>query len=366
MTPAEVTSQRAVAATVESNWLGQMSRPQKARLLLIAGLVIAAVASLSIGAVEVGPFEIVSLLLAKLGITTSAAVSEQQSSVLFAIRLPRLFLGIGVGAGLAVAGAVLQSLFRNPLADPGLIGVSTGSALAVSIGIVLGEKLGIAQLALKTPYFPPFVAFVGGVSATYIVYRIGKTKLGSNVGTMLLAGIAVNAFAAAGIGLMSFVATDAQLRNILFWNLGSLAGATWTSLAVSMPLIAISVFALVRLARPLNVILLGEADATHLGVNVERIKWMAICFVALAVGAAVSVTGAIGFVGLVVPHLLRLTTGVDHRHLLVNSALLGAVLLVVGDLVSRTALSPAELPIGIVTALIGVPFFVWLLIKKNV
>ncbi len=182
---------------------------------------------------------------------------------------------------------------------------------------------------------------------------------------MLLAGIAVNAFCFAGIGLMSFLATDAQLRNITFWNLGSLGGATWSTIFVSVPLILVSLFFLLRLSRSLNVILLGEAEARHLGVNTERLKWQAICLVALAVGASVAIAGTIGFVGLVVPHLLRLIIGADHRYLLVNSALLGANLLLIADLFSRTILSPAELPIGIVTALIGAPFFIWLLLKKN-
>ncbi len=369
MTPIEATNPPIAAArarSAEKEGTKVRSRASRATLWLGVAVVLSAVVSLCIGAVEMTPLQVLGILLNKLGIGVDIAVSEQQASVLTAIRLPRLLLGIAVGAGLAVSGSVLQSLFRNPLADPGLIGVSTGSAFAVSLGIVLGESLSISALSFKTPYLLPFVAFAGGITATYTVYRIGKSKVGSNVATMLLAGIAVNAFAVAGIGLMSFLATDAQLRNILFWNLGSLGGATWNSLLVAVPLIGIAVFGLTRLARPLNVILLGEADAAHLGVNVERLKWQAICFVALAVGAAVAVSGAIGFVGLIVPHLLRLTTGVDHRHLLLNSALLGAVLLVNGDVISRTALAPAEVPIGIVTAIIGVPFFVWLLVKKNV
>ncbi len=368
MTPLEVTAHAVQPRPERKFGVGilAMTRPRKATYLLIAMVVGAVIASLCLGAVEMSPMQILAVLAGKLGIATGTAFSDQQSSVLLAIRFPRVLLGIVVGAGLAVAGTVLQSLFRNPLADPGLIGVSTGSAFAVSVGVVLGERFAIGQLSFKTPYFLPFVAFLGGLTATYIVYRIGKSKVGSNVATMLLAGIAVNAFAVAGIGLMSFLATDAQLRNILFWNLGSLAGATWKSLLITVPLISIAIIGLLRLARPLNVILLGESDAAHLGVDVEKIKWKVIFFVALAVGAAVAVTGAIGFVGLIVPHLLRMTTGVDHRHLLINSALLGAAMLVGGDVVSRGVLSPAEIPIGIVTAIVGVPFFIWLLIKKNV
>jgi iron complex transport system permease protein len=238
--------------------------------------------------------------------------------------------------------------------------------LTVAAAIVLGETFTVSFLSFNNPHFLPFAAFFGGLSATLFIYRIGKQKMGASVATMLLAGIAVNAFAVAGIGLMSFLATDAQLRNIMFWNLGSVGGATWNALAVSAPLILISVFLLIRMARPLNVILLGEAEARHLGINTERLKWQAICLVALAVGAAVAVSGAIGFVGLIVPHLLRLTIGADHRFLLRNSAVAGAILVIGADVLARTILSPAEIPIGIVTALVGAPFFIWLLLKKNV
>ena len=329
--------------------------------LLLALMIIL---SIGIGAVEISPWQTLAILAKKIGIELPFVFTAQQESVLLVIRLPRVILGLAVGAALAVSGAVLQSLFRNPLADPGLIGVSGGSALAISMAIVLGES--VIFLAINKSYFLPFVAFLGGLSATFFIYRIGKKKIGADISTMLLAGIAVNAFAVAGIGLMSFLATDAQLRNITFWNLGSLGGATWTSLAISVPLILISLFLLLRLARSLNVILLGESEARHLGINIKRLKWQAICLVALAVGASVSVSGAIGFVGLVVPHLLRLTIGADHRYLLKNSALLGAILMLGADIAARTVLSPAEIPIGILTALIGSPFFIWLLLKKNV
>lgn len=334
--------------------------------ILLISLLIVVIFSVGIGAVEISPLQTLAILAGKIGIELPFVYTSQQESVLLAIRLPRVILGLVIGSALAVAGAVLQSLFRNPLADPGLIGVSSGAALAVSMTVVLGETLTLSFLSFNQPYFLPFAAFFGGLCTTLFIYRIGKRKDGSNVATMLLAGIAVNAFAVAGIGLMSFLATDAQLRNITFWNLGSLGGATWNSLAVSAPLIVISLFFLIRLSRSLNVILLGEAEARHLGVNTERLKWQAICLVALAVGASVAVSGAIGFVGLIVPHLLRLIIGADHRYLLINSALLGANLILIADILARNLLSPAELPIGIVTALLGAPFFIWLLLKKNV
>lgn len=334
--------------------------------VLLIMLIAVSLLSIGIGAVEISPLQVLAILAQKIGISLPFSFNEQQESVLLAIRLPRLILGLAVGSALAVSGAVLQSLFRNPLADPALIGVSSGAALAVSLVIVLGEGIALSFVAVGKPYFLPFAAFFGGLCATFFIYRIGKKKVGANISTMLLAGIAVNAFAMAGIGLMSFIGTDAQIRNITFWNLGSIGGATWNSLAVSAPLIFISVFLLLRLSRQFNVILLGENEARHLGINVERLKWQAICLVALAVGAAVSVAGAIGFVGLVVPHLLRLVVGADHRYLLKNSALLGANLILIADIAARTVVAPAELPIGIVTAFIGAPFFIWLLLKKNV
>lgn len=343
-----------------------ISLPKIVSFSLIGLLVLMILLSIGIGAVEISPLQTLAILARKLGLDLPFAFTSQQQSVLLVIRLPRVILGLTVGAGLAVAGAVLQSLFRNPLADPALIGVSSGAALAVSIAIVLGEAITLSFLVVGKPFYLPFAAFFGGLVATLFIYRIGKRKTGSSVATMLLAGIAVNAFAGAGIGLMSFIATDAQLRNITFWSLGSIGGATWSSLAVSAPLILISVFLLLRLSRSLNVILLGESEARHLGVNTERLKWQAICLVALAVGASVAVSGAIGFVGLVVPHLLRLIIGADHRYLLVNSAFLGANLILGADILARNVVSPAEIPIGIVTALIGAPFFIWLLLKKNV
>jgi iron complex transport system permease protein len=334
-------------------------------VILTAAVILTAVFSICYGAVEISPAQVLAILARQVGIELPFAFTARQESVLLFIRLPRVVLGLLVGAGLAISGAVLQSLFRNPLADPGLVGVSGGAALAAAVTIVLGETIAASFFAVSRFYFLPFAAFLGGLLATLFIYRIGRRGGAANVATMLLAGIAVNSFAGAGIGLMTFLATDAQLRNIAFWSLGSVGGATWNTIAVAAPVILISVFLLLRLARVLNVILLGEAEAGHLGVNTERLKWQAICLVALTVGAAVAVSGAIGFVGLVVPHLLRLLTGADHRFLLKNSALLGAALIIGADILARNIVAPAEMPIGIVTALIGAPFFIWLLLKRN-
>lgn len=265
-------------------------------------------------------------------------------------------LGAGVGAALATSGAALQGLFRNPLVDPGLIGVSSGAALAAAATLVLVEELSVLV---------PAAAFAGGLLATLAVSYLGMREGRTHVATMLLAGIALNALTAASTGLLLFVATDAQLRNVVFWNLGSLAGATWRALLLAIPLIGVSVVLLPCFSRSLNLILLGEAEATHAGIDVERVKRRTVILVALAVGASVSVSGVIGFVGLVVPHLVRLVLGPDHRGVLPGSALLGASLLLASDLVARTIVAPAELPIGIVTAAMGAPFFLWLLRGKR-
>jgi len=266
-----------------------------------------------------------------------------------------------IGGGLAVAGAAMQGLFRNPLADPGLIGVSSGAAVAAVATIVLGATvLDFATQALG-PFALSIAAFGGGAATTLLVYRLSLVHGTVSVSTMLLAGIAINAVAGAITGIFTFVADDAQLRSLTFWSMGSLGGATWPAVAAAAPFIGLATLAVLRYARPLNALLLGEAEAGHLGCNVERLKRSVVLLVALSVGAAVAVAGIIGFVGLVVPHLLRLTLGPDHRFLLPGAALLGASLLLGADLIARTLVAPAELPIGIVTAIIGGPFFMYLL-----
>jgi len=321
-------------------------------------LLVAALLNVGIGAVRISPPQVAAILLGQLGVALDVSYEPQQEAVLLAIRLPRVLLGVLVGASLAVSGAAMQGFFRNPLADPGLLGVSTGAALAAALVIVLGGALGFGGVWLL-----PLAAFLGGLLVTLLVYALATTGGRTAVATMLLAGVAVNAIAGSGTGFLTFLADDAQLRDLTFWSLGSLGSVTWRTLSAAAPFMLLSILVMPRLARSLNTFLLGEAEAGHLGVRVEVVKVAIIVLTALAVGAAVSVSGIIGFVGLVVPHLLRLAFGPDHRTLLPGSVLLGASLLLFADLFARTVVAPAELPIGIVTSLVGGPFFLWLLLR---
>ena len=341
-------------------------RARRVRLALgggAAALGAACVVSVGVGAVRVPPPAVLAALGGALGLDVGAATAQQEA-VLLAIRLPRVLLGVVVGAGLAVSGALMQGLFRNPLADPGLVGVSSGAALGAAAAIVLASGLGVTALALG-PALVAVAAFAGGLATVVVVYRIATRSGRTSVATMLLAGIAVNALCGAGVGVLVLFADDGQLRDLTFWTLGSLGGATWRTLAVVALPVGAVVLAAPLLARPLNALLLGEAEAGHLGVRTERVKALVVGGAALAVGAATAVAGLVGFVGLVAPHLVRLALGPDHRALLPASALVGALLLVLADLLARTALAPTEVPIGIVTALAGAPFFLWLLLRQR-
>ncbi len=293
------------------------------------------------------------------------ALSRHDLVIVRDIRLPRMVMGVMVGASLAVSGAVMQGLFRNPLADPGIIGVSAGASLgAVSI-IVMGGGLMAPAVALAGIYALPLAAFCGALATTFLLYGVATRGGRTSIATMLLAGIAIAALAFAFTGLMIFAADDRQLRDLTFWSLGSLAGASWTKIASCGPIIVLALAASPLLAHGLNAMALGEATAAHLGVSVQRFKNLAIVAVAAATGAAVAVSGGIGFIGIVVPHLLRLAIGPDHRYLLPASALLGAAMLLATDAVARTIVAPAELPIGIVTAFFGAPFFLWILLRRR-
>ncbi|WP_224248035.1 FecCD family ABC transporter permease [Hyalangium gracile] len=330
----------------------------KGLLLLVPLLLLSIVVSLGVGAVSISPAEVLSILLSRVGLPPLAEFTEQQDAVLCFIRLPRVLLGALVGAVLSVAGVALQGLFRNPLADPGLLGVSGGASVAVSAVTVL-------KLQLLGFYTLPMAAFIGSFGAILLISSLAQENGKTQVALMLLCGVAINALCVATTGLFTYLSTDDQLRTITFWQLGSLAGATWPLVTTITPLVLLCGAGMVLLASPLNAILLGEANANHLGISVERTKWTIVALVALGVGAGVAVSGMIGFLGLVVPHLVRLWLGPNHRVLLPLSALLGSVLLVLADLLARTVVVPSELPIGIVTALAGSPFFLYLLLRQR-
>lgn len=328
------------------------------RLLLLSLLLLALLSGLTSGAYATPARDVLQVLLSGL-----SANADPVHYLVWHIRLPRLLLAALVGAGLSVTGAAVQGIFRNPLAEPSLIGITSGAMLAAVVAIVsMGSWLGSAAAFLHQSVVALF-AFGGGLTTTYLVYRLSTLHGRTDVTTMLLAGIAITALAGAVTGLLITSSDDEQLRDITFWSLGSCSAASWGQVAVIAPVVLLGTAMLLRHARALNAILLGEKEALYLGFEVERIKRQIVFWVALMVGACIAMTGIIGFVGLIVPHFLRLIVGVDYRQLLPLSALLGAAFLVQVDTWSRTLLAPTELPIGVLTAIVGSPFFIWLLLR---
>lgn len=332
-----------------------------ARRAVLPGLALLALAGaatgLTTGAADIGTGDLFRELW--LLLTAQATDDPVARTILFEIRAPRIMLGIFVGATLASSGAVLQAIFRNPLAEPAIIGVSAGAGAAAVATITLGGM--VAGVAILMIYLMPLAAFAGGLVATLAVMGVARVDGRTAVLTMLLAGIAVTALGSSLMGLMMFISNDEQLRAITFWMLGSLGNATWASALPALALMVVMLACLPKLTRNLNLILLGEREAASLGLPVERFKNVAVALVAAGVGAATAVSGMIGFVGIIVPHLLRLVIGPDHRLLLPATALGGAALLLWADVIARSLIPPAELPIGILTALLGAPFFLWLL-----
>ncbi|WP_330925993.1 FecCD family ABC transporter permease [Candidatus Sororendozoicomonas aggregata] len=321
--------------------------------------------SVGTGPVAIAPMDILAILSDRIGLLTTS-INEQSQLIIESIRLPRTLMGIMVGAALAVAGASMQGIFRNPLADPSIIGVAGGASLGAGIAIVLG---GVLFASIAGSFIHSFsvslLAFVGGMLSTWIVYRTGTTSNGTSVATMLLAGVAINALSGAGMGVLTYLADDTALRSLSFWQMGSLGGATWNLVLVCAVVLLPATLVLCRCGQVINAILLGESEARHLGINVQWVKLKLITLCAIIVGVAVSVSGFIGFIGLVVPHLIRLMVGPDHRVLLPASALLGGIILTAADMIARTIVAPSDLPIGIVTALMGAPFFMSMLWQQR-
>ncbi|MDE0876984.1 MAG: iron ABC transporter permease [Porticoccaceae bacterium] len=320
-------------------------------------LPVVALLSLTVGTVSISWVEALRAVV-------GSSSTTQIDTILFDIRLPRILLAIFVGAVLATTGAVMQGLFRNPLADPSLIGVSSGASVGASLMIVTaggfiqgGALVGISLVSIG--------AFVGGFTATLLVYRLATSGMGTSVTTMLLAGIAIGALAGALNSLLSYFSDNDMLRQISLWQMGNLSGASWLKVSI-MGVVTILLMGLFpRDSRALNALLLGESEARHLGINVQRVKRRLIVLTALGVGVSVAVAGLVGFVGLIMPHIIRLMIGPDHRWLIPASGLAGAILLVVADSLARVVVIPAELPTGILTAILGAPFFVALLLQQR-
>ncbi|MDP2546665.1 MULTISPECIES: iron ABC transporter permease [unclassified Oceanobacter] len=331
-------------------------------LLMAVVLVLVFLLGLTIGPVSVAVNDVWSSLQRAI---TFAPIGSANDWVVRELRLPRALLAMIVGAGLAVAGVITQGVFRNPLADPGLIGVSSGAALAAVAVIVLNETLLSGWVSLTGPLALPLAAFMGGLGVTLVIYRLGTRGGQTQVGMLLLAGVAINVLAGAATGVLTYAADDQQLRDMTFWSMGSLASGRWQDVAALTGLIGVPLLLSLRYRRVLNALLMGEQVAIHLGFDVQRSKRWLLAFAALMVGAGVAVAGIIGFVGLVVPHLLRMVMGSDHRGLIPAAAMGGALLLLLADSLARTWMAPADLPVGLVMALLGGPVFLLLLMQQN-
>lgn len=328
-------------------------------IALVTGLALTAILSLGLGQYRLAPSQIIDVLLQELGIQTAwAPTNTTDAGVILNLRLPRVVLGMLVGAALAVAGVLMQAVFGNPLADASVVGVSSGAALGAAASLTLG-------LTAFGMWTTPAFAFVGGLVAVVAVYLISRSSGRTEVVTLLLTGIAINAIAGAGLAFLTFLGTASTREQIVFWQLGSLNGALWTQIALVAPLVLAGFVVAIAVSRRLDLFSLGERTARHLGVNVEALRIVVILVVAVLVCAGVAFAGIIAFVGLVIPHLMRMVIGPAHLPLMLCSAVGGALLLSVADLVARTVVPLADLPIGMITSLVGGPFFLWLLLRTR-
>ena len=332
-----------------------MTRRVPAPALLVGlsvGLVAVCIVAAAVGAFAIPADEVLGAVGRKLGLVSGAAADPLADDVLWEIRFPRVALAVLVGASLGCAGATMQGAFANPLAEPGIVGVSAGAVLGAVAQIVIG-------FAPFGTFTLPIAAFVGGVAAVGAVYLSARSNGRTEVVTLILTGVALNAMLGAVIGLLTYVSDDAELRTITFWTLGSVAQATWTKVAIVAPFALVGIVLATSRARGLDLLALGERPARHLGLPVERFRIVVLAVTAVLTAAAVAVSGIVLFVGLVIPHLVRMVVGPGHRVLLVASTLGGALILVLADLVARTVVAPSEIPLGVLTSLIGSPVFFW-------
>lgn len=327
--------------------------------LLTLGLFAAIVFSIMLGPVKIHPLTTISIFLNKIGLV-GANWSQTEETIVMDIRAPRVILAAFVGAGLAIAGAAMQGLFRNPMAEPYVLGMSSGAAVGAALVIVFGIGGGILGAASIQ-----VMAFIGAFGTILIVYGIARTRGKTPVETLLLAGIAMGFFLYAVVSSLKFIASDEALRDIVLWLMGSFSMAQWSNLYAAAPLTLIGLIALYAFSRELNAMQFGEETATHLGVKVETVKKIILMFASLVTATGVSYAGIIGFVGLIIPHIMRILIGPDHHILLPSSALMGAIFLILCDTLARTVAAPTEVPVGIITAFIGAPYFIYLLRKKK-
>jgi iron complex transport system permease protein len=333
---------------------------KRCSLLLLIALPLVSLLGLMTGPVFISLSDILAIIFFGGG----DGANSQEKLIVEIIRLPRVVLSLLVGALLATCGALLQGLFRNPLADPALIGVSAGASVGASLVIVFGSMLTANGVLLGLSAIS-VGAFAGAIITSVIIFRLATGPQGTSVATMLLAGIAISALAGAATNTLSYLADNDMLRRISLWQMGNLQGASWDRVGLCAVTAGFLGLLIPREAGALNAMLLGESEARHLGVNVEWLKRRLIIYSALGVAISVAVAGVIAFVGLMVPHLIRLLVGPNHRVLLPLSALAGAILLVAADALARVVIAPAELPVGVVTALLGAPFFLWLLVVQR-
>jgi iron complex transport system permease protein len=339
-----------------------VTRPSHGTLLalLAAIMVVVLAASIRFGAID---FPVSEIWAAFRSLVPGQPAASLDQRIFLELRLPRAVLCMLVGASLGVGGTLMQALFRNPIVEPGLVGTSSGAAFGSALFFVLGGVFSFGTSIWSLPV----AACLGGVVSTYLVFALARSREDgrASIVMLLLTGLAVNALFMSAIGFLSYLARDPQARSITFWSLGTLSAASWNSVMV----VAVSTIggtgAAMRYAKQLNALMIGEEEATYLGVNVNRLKWIVLSINVVIVAVATAFTGVISFVGLIVPHILRMMRGADNRFLILGSALLGAALLSVADLLARVVLRPAELPIGIVTSAVGVPVFLYLLRRRQ-
>jgi iron complex transport system permease protein len=320
-------------------------------IILLASLTIAVVMAVGFGAVQIPAKEFIDVLL--------RGNQTEHSSILLQIRLPRVLLCLIIGAGLAAVGAVMQGIFKNPLVDSYTLGMSSGAALGAVISIVTGISFSIAGISTTGVF-----AFMGAVVTLFVVYNLARNKNAMSVNSLLLAGVAVSYFLSAVISFLMLLNSD-NLQHIVFWTMGSLSLTSWSKVAMSYAIIIPGILALMLYARELNILSMGDESAQYLGIDVEKLKRVLLVICCVIVGSVVSVSGTIGFLGLVAPHIIRLISGSDNKKVIPYSALLGAVLLIVSDTLGRTLIQPVEIPVGVMTSIMGGPFFIFLLRKQR-